>query len=106
MVENAVLRRDLQFTRQALQEAQQRAELLSSELEAVRGENTTNTSRIHALEVELERARGEISQLKAQLTGYAFGQDRPINPLVLMALAVLFGVILMIIAIIIGALLT
>lgn len=74
----AVLQRDLEYTRQALEAATARAESLAAELDAVRSDKGATDARVHALELDLSAARGEVDTLRARLAGYALAGDRPL----------------------------
>ena len=83
MRDNAVLERELAHVQQALSQSQGQVKALEADLQEARATEQGHTSRIHELEVSLERARGELATLQARLEGYAFGGSRPIAPALL-----------------------
>lgn len=89
MVENAVLTRELQLVRQQLTEAVERADQLAHELDDLRAGKQTADDAQHALELELERARGDVKTLEARLAAYSIRGAAPASPLVLIAGAAL-----------------
>lgn len=98
----AVLQRDLEYTRQALEAATGRAESLLAELEAVRADKGASDSRVHALELELSAARGQVDTLRARLAGYALAGDRPL-PLAVIIGATALAVALLVIVLLVVA---
>lgn len=100
----AVLQRDLEHTRLALQDAVGRAESLQAELDALRGDKTATDARLHALEVELTAARGEVSTLTAKLSTYAIGGD-PVPLVVLVAVTALAAVAVVLVVLVVSRLL-
>lgn len=100
MAQLAVLQKDLEYTRQALEAATERAESLLAELEAVRADKGASDSRIHALELELSTARGEVDTLRARLAGYALAGDRPL-PLAVIILVTALAVAALVIVLLV-----
>lgn len=91
MVENALLSRELAHARDQLQ-------ALTTELETAHTNETSQAGRIHELELALERARGQVAQLEARLSGYALGGERAIAPALLMLIMLVSGAALILIA--------
>ncbi len=81
----AAMQTELQYTRQALEAAEKRTSELTAQLTTLEGSHTATTDELHAARLELERARGEVATLRAQLAAYRLGGDRPVAPLVLIA---------------------
>lgn len=104
MVESAVLARELQLIRQQLTEAVARAERVEHELAEVRaGKDATEAAR-HALELELARARGEVSTLQGRLQAYTLGGDKPISVVLLIAVTAVVAVALVLLVVVVARL--
>ncbi len=104
MVESAVLARELQLVRQQLLEATERAEKVEDELEAMRTERRGTEAAQHALELELERARGEISTLQARLSAYTLGGEKPISVALIIAATAIVVVLLVVLVFVVARL--
>lgn len=104
----AVLQSELQNTRQALEAAQAHVEDLSHKLDALQGRFDASENEKTTLRIELERAKGEVQTLQAQIAGYSLaygmGRGKPISVFVIIVAALLIGAVLVIIAMIVGAL--
>lgn len=101
MVENALLERELELTRDQLKVARMELEAARAELAAANETEASQGERIHGLELELERARGKVAELEARLSGYALSGDRAASPAVLLLLALAVGAVLMLAAFIV-----
>jgi DNA-binding transcriptional MerR regulator len=98
MVTIAALQSELRHTQQALEAAQARAESLQGELDALRAQQDASQETIHGLEIEVERAKGEVETLKARLAAYSFGRDHPVNVGFILVAALIAGAVLVALA--------
>lgn len=114
LAQMAVLQRDLEHTRaeletaqNALEAAQQRVIDLEGQIDAMQAsQNVTESefqAQLHAAQLELSTARGEVEALKARLSAYAItGGDRPVPVLLIAgiaALAVLVALVLLLVVV-------
>lgn len=83
MVQSAVLQKELQHVREALQLAESRVEELETQLQTVTGEKDELVEQKHTLELEISQAKGEVSRLEAELKAYgmaySLGGERPVS---------------------------
>lgn len=98
MVEKALLERELDQAQQQLKMARMELTAARSELAEAHETGQSQAGRIHELELMLERARGQVAQLEARLSGYALGGERAISPALLMLFMLVAGAVLMLIA--------
>jgi DNA-binding transcriptional MerR regulator len=88
----------------SLQDARERAEKLENDLETLRTHKEASDHAQHALELELAQARTEIGRLEGELKSYGLGRGTPINVGLLLASAVIFGVVLVVVVFIVATL--
>jgi DNA-binding transcriptional MerR regulator len=88
----------------SLQDAKERAEKLENDLETLRTHKEASDHAQHALELELAQARTEIGRLEGELKSYGLGRGTPINVGLLLASAVIFGVVLVVVVFIVATL--
>lgn len=88
----------------ALQDAKERAQKLESDLETLRNQKEASEHAQHALELELAQAQTEIGRLEGELKSYGLGRGTPINVGLLLASAVIFGVVLVVVIFIVATL--
>lgn len=100
IAEVAVLRTELNHLRTALEAAENRVKLLEDQLQHKEGIEAQNIG----LQLELERARSEVARLEGQLSAYSFGREKPINVGLIIAGAILIGVVIVLAAVVVGAL--
>lgn len=93
MVAVAVLQRDLEDTRQRLEASQQRVLDLENQIASVRASQDATDSQLHQAQLELERARGDVAELKARLSAYAITGGAAPLPVLLIAAVVALGVL-------------
>ena len=71
-----------QTLRERFTEATERAETLQRDLDHLRSTQNATENQLHSVELELEKARGEVSTLKTQVESFTFaygmGRDRPL----------------------------
>jgi DNA-binding transcriptional MerR regulator len=115
----------------ALEQARDRVTELEDELEGLRAESVTterglreeivqverqrqtqveeierrNRERMEQIQSELSQARAAVAHLEGRLSGYSLGRESPLNVGLLLAGAVLFGVVLVVIVFVIATLL-
>jgi len=121
MVQSAVLQKEIQHLREALELAQSRLKELESQLQTVSGEKDELVQQKHAqeqefsqqkhtLELEVSQAKGEVSRLEAELKAYgmtySLGGDKPVSPVWIILVTALTAVVLTIITVVIVFLLT
>lgn len=115
MAQVAVLQTELQHALQSrdekqrqLEAAQIRYDALSNELASLQSRFDMSEDEKTNLRIELERAKGEVQALQAQIAGftlaYGMGRGKPINVAVIIVAALLIGAVLVIVAMVIGAL--
>ena len=104
IAEIAVLRTELENTRENLAAARALAESLQQELVAIRSRHESSEEKAHDLELRLSEAQGTIRTLEARLAGYALGGEKPVNLLVIIGVALLIGAVLVALAVVLGAL--
>jgi len=97
----AALQTELTHVRTALDNAQKRAESLQSELDTMRESEGAAAGKIHALEVDLERARGEVAALEARLSAYAVTGDKPLSVAAIILVTALTVAVLLIVLLIV-----
>lgn len=100
----AALQKDLEQARGALDVARNRVTELESALESATEAGQEKDTRYHSLELELERARGQVAELQARLSSYALGRDRPVNVGLIILAALAAGAALVLIAVLVMAL--
>jgi len=98
MVENALLERELSLVRDQLKLARMDLEAARSELATSQEAQAQQRERAYELELQIERARGQVAQLEARLSGYALSGGRALSPAALMLLALAVGALLVLIA--------
>lgn len=98
LVEKALLERELDLAQQNLKVARQELTAARSELTTALETGQQQAGRIHELELMLERARGQVAQLEARLSGYALGSERAVSPALLMLIMLAAGALLMLVA--------
>lgn len=105
----AVLQTQLEYTQQALQQAQERAEALERDLQDAHDDQTATEAARQALALELANVRGEVEALKARLDSYrlayGFGRDQPVSVAVIIVGALVAGAVLVMIAFVLARLL-
>jgi chromosome segregation ATPase len=113
----AVLQSELKHVQQALEVAQNRVVQLEEDLKrleeersAIANERQAVETEKHQLQVELERARAESRELQAELRAfnlaYGIGREKPISIAVIIGVTGLIVALLVVVAIVVGALLT
>ncbi len=91
-----------QTLREKLIDATERAERLQRDLDHLRSEKNVAETQVHSLELELERARGEVSTLQARLQSYAItGGERPIPVLLIILAALVVGALMVLITMVV-----
>jgi DNA-binding transcriptional MerR regulator len=112
----AVLQSELKHVQQALQEVQGRVVQLEGEIQRLEGEKEDLAGEKQAVEeekqklqVELERSRAEARELQAELRAfglaYGLGRERPISVAVIIGVTALVAAVLVVAAVVVGALL-
>ncbi len=92
--------------RERLDEALERAEKAERELENLRAMQNTTDAQMHTAELELERAKGQVSALEARLSAYAItGGDNPIPVAVIVVVTALVAVAVVILVFVVARLL-
>jgi DNA-binding transcriptional MerR regulator len=101
----AVLQRDLEYTRAELQTALERADWLDQELTTLKADKAADVARLHALELELGQARGEVDTLRAELRAftlaYGMGRDHPLPLAVVVGVTALVAVAVVLISLVV-----
>jgi hypothetical protein len=127
MAQVAALQTQVQFLQQqnqdltlALETARTRVEELEAEIERLRQDKTTveqglrdqvdaakheQQAKAEHLQDELSKVRAEVARIEGQLSSYSFGRERPLNVGLLLAGAILFGVLLVIVVFVVANLL-
>jgi DNA-binding transcriptional MerR regulator len=104
MVQIAILQKELEHTQRQLESAENRVRDLERQLQ----QKVEVEAEKSGLQLELERARGEVTTLKAQLDAYVLaygmGRNKPINLVVLVGIVALAVAVLMALAVVLGAL--
>lgn len=106
VAEIAVLRSELNHTQEALAAARHALEAAQDRVEALEGQITSlqksqtsaeidTQARIHAVQLELERARGEAGTAQARLAAYALTGNQPV-PLALIILITAAAAVLLV----------
>lgn len=121
MVQSAVLQKELQHLREALQLAVSRAEELEMQLQAISGERDElseqkhtleleTSRRVHTLELEVSQARGEAARLEAELNAYSMtyslGGKKPVSPVWIVLVTALIVTVIVVIAFVVAILAT
>jgi len=102
VVQIAVLRAELENTRQALQAAQGQIQQLQATLASSESENATLSARLQTIGLEAEHLRGQVSTLEAKLSSYSMAyslgsSERPVSAVTLVMLVALGTVVLVLI---------
>jgi hypothetical protein len=105
----AVLQRELQYTRSALETAEAKAREFQDKLQSTESQAASLNVEKHELELEVVTLRGRVAQLESELKGYSLayglGGSKPVNLLLIIGITAAGAVILMLIAVVVGALL-
>lgn len=105
MVTVAILQRDLEATRYALEASQDRVATLETEMAALRASQTSTEAEKQEMRLELERARGQAAELKARLDAYGLaygmGREKPLPLALVIAVTALAVAVLVIVLLIV-----
>ncbi|MEJ5312196.1 MAG: MerR family transcriptional regulator [Anaerolineae bacterium] len=122
IAEVAVLKNELAHITQALQNAQAEVTRLQTELEALREQSSTRERELlskaeeaehqrQALQIQLLEAKAEVARLEgelkaeaARLEAYSLGRGKPLNVGLLLASAMVFGVVLVVLVFVVAKL--
>jgi DNA-binding transcriptional MerR regulator len=105
-----ILQRDLEHAQRQLEVAQQRVVELEAENENLRTAQTATQAefqqQLHAAQLELSQARGQVATLQARLSAYAItGGDKPVPVALIVAVTAVAAVVVVVLVFVVARLL-